>query len=269
MPRRSGSRIALSVDWDYFVVNPEGSGQENLMLYDWGHTEKWDYMVNAVWVQRASVLLNAGEELLETSGEEVHFWERFKLAPSVRVIVAESHFAAFDALAGFDAVVSYDAHHDFGYDPRFGERLLGLDLNQEVKIDCGSWALGLALTEGTHIDVRYPGWKHWAFDEVVNDDTAGWLRVLCKRKWSLCGDEPRETIDTVFICRSGAWSPAWLDDDFDAFLSRLPAGAQIEYPNGPVEKRAWSLEAVEEFSLAMKAINEEYREGVAFVSAGT
>jgi hypothetical protein len=121
--------------------------------------------------------------------------------------VAESHLEIWNIAEreSFSDIWNFDAHHDCGY----GDGKHGV-------IECDNWGLPF-LINGTRVHVRYPRWR------------AYWREVEPKTEWpgpgldraTDTGQAMRRRFDTAFVCRSGAWVPAWLDDEWDRFTTSL------------------------------------------------
>lgn len=153
------------------------------------------------------------------SGEEKTFWSRFQLAPDAVIFYAESHKDIIHpvVLEGVGRVLNFDAHHDAGYHRPKNE-----------KVSCENWIQHLP--RGTAAEVIYPYWKFYA-KRVERTPLKRVPRIIDDRK-------PCETvIDRIFLCRSGAWVPGWLDDEFDTFLQSCPAGSKIQV--APLVERKW------------------------------
>jgi hypothetical protein len=228
--------VGLSVDWDYFFETPEGNPDADLIemsLYDWGHGESDIFLHSAIWETRAGSILASGREMPGLSGEEEGFWSRFRFSPVCSIHVADSHRFGSIVFKGFDQVINFDAHHDLGY---YGE-FEGLD--------CGNWARRfLEGNPGSRYEVRYPRWKSW--EESVQPEEVD------PERWSKgWGDDPVEVeIDRVFICRSGAWTPPWLDEGFEDFI--LECRKEVGVPGvvgwDVIFRRMWDQENVERLS---------------------
>ncbi len=194
----------LSVDWDYFVPSIDGE-------FALGAAEGFsDDMVDALWDARAAQLLAGGRALPGTSGDEEGFWDRFALRPPAALFYADSHAqAAHPALRHqYAQVWNFDAHHDAGYEGALE------DVFRLGWVGCANWMCYYHL-QGAALHVRYPGWRGGAMvrelgplcgvDRAVDD----WAEVPV-------------VFDAVFVARSGALTPPWLDDGFDRFIRSAP-----------------------------------------------
>lgn len=231
----------LCVDWDSFFADKLGSNDPDWGLYDWGHAES-DFFIHALWSNRAMGFVMNGLPLPETTGEERTFWPRFRFDADAKLYFAESNASAVHPdLLGEEDVYSqvwlYDAHHDSGY-RRKGQTVRSL--TQAGQWSCEDWMV-LYKYLGASCHVRYPTWKTWAFDVEPKP------LVPVDRKFD-DGGEPRNgrspiSFDRIFVCRSGAWVPSWLDDRFEQFLRDCPVQDQTGL-HGPLPPREFSMDQV-------------------------
>jgi len=180
----------LSIDWDFFF--PDSTP------YDWGHRES-PLFIDMLWSTRtASHNPFTKKSVIEEYRPEVpkDFWRIVTNRPS-RLLMAESHCHIFDLLIFPEPaeVVNLDAHHDLGYGP--GDK----DLNC---IHAGNWVWAAKKMKCvSSYTLCYPEWRRGHEEPRKKDKT--------KVVYGL--PEPAE-YDMVFICRSGAWTPPWYDDQF-------------------------------------------------------
>jgi len=198
----------LSVDFDYFFPTP-APGQDDWQLYDWGMAES-DLYKYMLWDHRAAAFFQAGLPLPTLSGEQVGFWKQFRFTPDAKLWVADSHAMIVDepVLDQVDEIWSFDAHHDFGYN----EGAVGRVLNQNL-VTCDTWALSAALTSGP-VHVRFPRWQDASQQDYPLTPFLGATHS------DLAVYDPAEKLPRfgrVFLCRSAAWVPPWLDHQFISF----------------------------------------------------
>jgi hypothetical protein len=261
----------LVVDWDYFYprgfeMNDEycavmEARGDSVWNYDWGHQENGMF-IEMMWPIRASGFMRRGvDPLPSTTGEEITFWEQFSFAGDVEVFVGESNsYAAHPFVTGeegstdINEVWLYDAHHDCGYrghDPH--------EVVEKGEYECGNWMM-LYWSHGARLYVRYPTWAEWKKREFRMDLP----KRSVNRRTAAPTNGPKGPIDRVFICRSGAWVPPWVDEKFIDFVHACPnAGLSYTVINGepynPMEVRKFSLEEAKAYTDSMR-IAEEARE---------
>ena len=193
----------LTVDWDYFFPNPMESGESDpYYLYDWGHREAPFFVGPLLWNIRAGAFAERGLPLPGTSGEELNFWSHFEFAPKAKLFVSDSHACAGtpEVASGATEIWNLDAHHDFGYGP----------VQPGGQFDCGDWLRMVEMLTAARVRVRYPRWKPKAL--AVDRAPAGLDAKLFDPA------EKMPVFDRLHICRSGAWSPTWLDEQFVQFV---------------------------------------------------
>jgi hypothetical protein len=210
----------LSVDWDYFVPSIDhefvASVRGAPIPYALHGGEVFpDVMLDGLWDSRAAALLAGGQALPGTSGEEDGFWERVHLAPAARLYFADSHAqAAHTAVrTGVTEVWNFDAHHDCGYEGAWDDPLrLGW-------VGCANWMCAYALG-GASLHVRYPSWRRDAVQREV--------APLCPVERTIDdGCAVPLSFEVIFVARSSAWTPPWLDERFEAFLAAAPVARRI------------------------------------------
>ncbi len=257
----------LSVDWDYFFPKIEHSSQprfsQEWALYDWGHKES-RLMIDLIWGTRAAGFLAAGLSLPGTTGEEEHFWARFHFTKRAKLYLAESHSALGDEKVighGVREIVNFDAHHDAGYHHRsFEDALRAMEIKNDKGIGhrmaCDDWAV-YAAARGIPVVTKYPAWRSWAMnDEGGEPEPEAPIERMIDD-----GTPFAEPFGRVFVCRSGAWTPSWLDDKFETFVKA--AGLEVVVLQPPSD-RAFNMADVEQDVKHIKAvelINEAITEG--------
>jgi len=210
----------LSVDWDYFVPSIDQefveSARGGRIPYALSGGEVFsNALLDGLWDSRAATLLAGGQTLPGTSGDEQAFWDRLRLDPSARLYFADSHAQAAHAAVrdNVTEVWNFDAHHDCGYEGSWDDPLrLGW-------VACANWMCAYALG-GASLHVRYPSWRR----DAVRREVA----PLCPVERTI--DDSRAvplTFDVVFVARSSAWTPPWLDEHFEAFLAAAPVARRV------------------------------------------
>ncbi|WP_243093897.1 hypothetical protein [Thermus thalpophilus] len=215
----------LVVDFDYFFPVPQDPRHPEAHLYAWAHFET-PYYLQEAWEARALAFLLRGLPLPQAQGWK-GFWERFNFTSGARLFYADSNALAFHPRVreGVEEVVLFDAHHDAGY------RLLG------EEPACDDWMVFYARA-GARLAVYYPPWRNPSLEPEPQVPLA---RALDP------GGKVAGVFHRVFLCRSGAWVPPWVDPSFFAFLEAAPL---------PKE----ALEAVEPRELDVEALKGRVRE---------
>lgn len=209
----------LSVDWDFFIPVALNDPKQ-MFLYDWGHRDSGKLFLEDLWYHRGATFQANGLPLPDTSGEEIGFWDRFDFAPGAQLFFADSHVRAFSPEVSQDVitVVNFDAHHDGGYNTTLNA------IRKADQVDCSSWMAGYHMC-GAMVQTIYPRWKAWAKQVEAKP-------AIPKMARRVDGDKnmPKRFMpfDRVFVCRSGGWSPSWLDPKFDQFLKDCPLEKKID-----------------------------------------
>lgn len=218
-------KCLLSVDWDYFVYTQK----EN-----WGSYIENNRNVINLWYKRYIQCRNRGksiEKSFELSRNANIFWNKikrnFKFDKSLKVYISDSHVLSYDIAKKYDCneVYLFDAHSDLGYG--------GLSsLNFEV--NCANW-LGKLLknniiNKANIIYSPYTTEKPEYFKEIKNKYNVNFIDI----------DDLEKDIyvPSLHICRSGAWTPPWFDEDFKEFIDEL----KVPYKIVDCPKRNWSPE---------------------------
>lgn len=168
-------------------------------------------MRDAIWTIRAAGFLRADKSLPGTTGEESTFWSRFNFDANTKLYYADSHVRAANkrVMAGVTDVWNFDAHHD-AY--RSVEEVV-----KAVRVSCEDWTV-LYHILGIPVTSVFPQWAEYRTDSepkipmYVSVDT---------------GAEIRPGFNRIFICRSSAWTPSWLEDKFWEFIDACPVKTKI------------------------------------------
>ena len=272
------TKAFLSVDWDYFV--------RSLGAWDWAHKEAPFFMSGEMWSIRLAPFMAQGFDLIDEMSPDK--WARPKPETFWSVLkqlgynfdyledfaVAESHSAAapsFYEMARWpedypDYIINFDAHHDLGY----CEWARLHEMIEEGTCTCDMWLCALLeWLPGIKTRIVYPNWLR---EESSLDDQWDHLKKSLPRKMlrrvemGFFEDEdgsigevvhrPRENIEvlSLFICRSGAWTPPWLDEQFVEFVNEAaretgmaPEEFESSHKTGfkPLEPRKFSIESAQ------------------------
>lgn len=175
---------------------------------------------------RAAAFFRCGVSLPGLSGEERSFWNRCQTAPGATLFLADSHALATDpcVLEDVGHISHLDAHHDAGY----GGPASAATLLADGEVDCGNWLLA-AMLQGTHAEVVYPTWKPRGVHERAPS-----LPVTRRVD---DGAPLAGPFDRVFLCRSGAWTPPWVEDAFWDLVDAWPGAGRVWLED--VTRRHW------------------------------
>lgn len=230
----------LVVDWDYFFKVPQHPDPD-WSLYDWGHKET-PFFIGPVWVIRAATFMGAKGAVPTTTGEERDFWSKFKFSPTARIYVSDSNSYSASQVLRQDTsrVVLFDAHHDSGYGGGRVNYRKGI-------VTCDNWMMHYSKA---HRTVVFPDW--------LNRDMWGTPEQSIYMATTKDYDFTRHTFDAVHVCRSGAWVPPWLDQDFITFVNGFRTSQNIlrrfllphslephDYPYKAMELRKFNPEDVQ------------------------
>ncbi len=220
-------RCLLSIDWDYFIYTKE---------YNWGsYTENNRSLVD-LWYKRYIQQKAWGKDIQDSfqlSSELDVFWERIRkhyiLAEGVKVYVSDSHALSYNIATENNCkiVCLFDAHADLGYG--------GLSsLNFEV--NCSNW-LGKLLKDKQIIeaDIFYSPYTTEKPDFFKPMNSIYNVGYYNPDEWN-----KDVIVSAIHICRSGAWTPPWLDNRFIQFADALG----IPYETVSCPARKWDTENI-------------------------
>jgi len=198
----------LSIDWDYFIHSP---------LYSWGIYLENEKNLIDIWYKRYIQAKARGEDLQNAfwlSPELNTFWhkikKRFKFVQDIKVYVSDSHALSYKIAIAHSCktVFMFDSHADLGYG--------GLS-SLEFEVNCSNW-LG-KLLKNQHIKAANIIYGPYA--EETAEQFSSLNRIYNIKYPSLKDLNQTVTISALHICRSGAWTPPWMDDEFFNFINAL------------------------------------------------
>jgi hypothetical protein len=188
-------KTLVTIDWDFYVPEkPE---------WDWGHQESLLFL-DIVWRSRLGLY-----EAVKTSGTEVGFWKELGRKVDMsrcKLNLSDSHCFVYLIANEADTIILFDAHHDCWH----GDNL-GVD-KEDHNIYCHNWLREWLIgSQSRRLIWVKPEWADERF--VVPEDLEDRVEVLGY------GDRmPVDRADWLHICRSGCWTPPWLDEAFVAFV---------------------------------------------------
>lgn len=215
-------RCLLSIDWDYFIYTQD----------KWGsYIENTKSLLDS-WYKRYIQAKAQGEDLQKAFGlspEVDEFWGKikqcFEFTGDTKTYVSDSHAFSYEIAKEnhCQAVYMFDAHADLGY----GE-LSALDF----EVNCSNW-LGKLLKEEA-VKEAYIFYSPYTTEKP---DYFQPVNSMYKVKYCDFNDLTGKTITVpaVHICRSGAWTPPWLDRKFYQFVDALG----LPYTVADCPERKW------------------------------
>jgi hypothetical protein len=228
------TRAVLSIDFDFWA-------EHDAARLDWGQRET-PLGINLLWQLRLADVLRAGEPVDavhlphdEPTPGSLFRWltERGNKLSNYRLSVVESHGAIVDFLKGKRRpmnIVNIDAHADMGYS------------EAREPLDCSNWVEELVEAgRANRVLQVYPRWakrylpcEDWRAEFGLK--AIRWEREYkCRHDvtYGLDGVPKDLEFTDVFICRSGAWVPPWLDDDFVRLVGPFIGGCRAAWSQWP------------------------------------
>ncbi|HHY81278.1 MAG TPA: arginase [Clostridiales bacterium] len=220
-------KCLLSIDWDYFIYTKNDN---------WGSYIENKRSLVDLWYKRYIQEKALGRDIKESyklSPAWNTFWKRiekyFIYANDIKAYVSDSHALSYEIAKenSCQIVCLFDSHADLGYG--------GLpSLNFEV--NCSNW-LGKLLKDKQikEANIFYSPYtieKPEYFKQINS--------IYNIRYCSFSHLNKSFKVSAVHICRSGAWTPPWLDDKFTQFIDAMG----IEYEIADCPARKWDTENI-------------------------
>lgn len=193
-------RTLVTIDWDFFV--PER------LEWDMGHSETLLFL-KMLWHSRYRY-----RDEMVTDGNERTFWQSAIGKAALDnckgpVFVSDSHLFAYDVAKKIRAgrVVNIDAHHD----------CWPVDMTPTgPTIGCHNWLRAYQDLSGCAVQWIAPAHSHVRDDDHKDLHNGGlsWSHSLLAAALLVNSDDEV----TIHICRSGCWTPPWLDEQFRQFV---------------------------------------------------
>ena len=210
----------ISIDWDFFV--PEDP------MWDFGHRESRMFL-NLMWKMRGADYLKK----IKTTGREKGFWARLRKKidiGSATVGVSESHAVLTPtALSECRRLILFDAHHDC------------FSTQEEGFTCCGDWARQwLECDKNRRLTWVRPAWV----DPRPPKDLAARIDVFDEDSFD---GADMKMASFIHICRSGCWTPPWLDGKFIKFVRQVhPSPTILQDGDWDAMKERWAAEDYKE-----------------------
>ncbi|SHK73811.1 hypothetical protein SAMN02745163_04377 [Clostridium cavendishii DSM 21758] len=215
-------KYLLSIDWDYFIYTKK----EN-----WGSYIESNRNIINLWYKRYFQFKEQGKDFkkafLLSAGVNT-FWKElnkhFVFKSDAHIYVSDSHALAYDVAKEneCDGIYLFDAHSDLGYG--------GLE-SLEFEVNCANW-LGKLFKDKyiNEADIIYSPFTIESpddFKEISNAYNVNFMSINNIKK--------NTEISELHICRSGAWTPPWLDSKFLKFIKE----AKLPYKVIDCSMRKW------------------------------
>ena len=205
-------QLIVNVDWDYFFPD--------ISRFDLGHKET-EFFIAKMWSLRAHLV-----DILVPSGHEV-FWNLLKTVgiEPYKITISESHahcvetvLKSWNTFPLETVMVVFDQHLDAAHRGEY--------------VDCENWLLKLLeeiKSYGGFMTVLYvmPGFSLEEYSQIVPKKWMGWVHLMNFSQFMEYMKNEEIVNLPGFVCRSGAWTPPWCDDEFDKFVNS--SGAEISY----------------------------------------
>jgi len=222
-------RCLLSIDWDYFIYTK----------YNWNSYLENNRGLIDLWYKRYIQAKARGEDIqkaFQLSSELDTFWSKikkhFKLVKNIKVYVSDSHALSYKIAKENDckAVYLFDFHADLGYG--------GLSsLNFEV--NCSNW-LGKLLKDKQIKEANIVYSPHTTEKPEYFEPMNSIFNINYYDFNDFADFDKSTVVSAIHICRSGAWTPPWLDNKFTHFVDSL--GIPYKIVNCP--ERKWDTSSI-------------------------
>lgn len=204
--------IGITIDWDYFT--PYDS------MWDIQHVESLLYL-DFLWKARGHLV-----DTFKTSGEEASFWPWLREHFTFDEVFNEAYLWVSDSHAlivkdwriwhASDVIISFDQHHDCWPTEEDNRDEEG----RMEHIACHTWGRAwLEENPDRRLVWVYP--DHLDIEEYGDFETVEGVRdqlIILPRKEFDASYYDEDEVSGVHVCRSGCWTPPWLDSAFRKFI---------------------------------------------------
>ncbi|NLM12879.1 MAG: arginase [Epulopiscium sp.] len=212
----------LSIDWDYFIYPRES----------WGIYFENSKSLMDLWYKRYIQAKARGEDIYKAFWlflEPKTFWNKikkcFKFTKNIKTYVSDSHVLSYELAKenNCEAVYLFDAHSDLGY---------GGFSSLNFEVNCSNW-LGKLLKDKL---IKEANIFYSPYTSEKPEDFKPMNDHYNIRYWDLNHFDQCIMVSVIHICRSGAWTPPWLDNKFIQFIDSL----KIPYEIVDCPERKWN-----------------------------
>ncbi|MCY6957273.1 arginase [Clostridium brassicae] len=230
--------ILLSIDWDYFVkIKREWCGSyienDTNLKYRW-YKRYLDEKRKGINIEK-KVILGAGVN---------SFWKKifkhFNISKKTPLYISDSHKFSYNIGEKYNCkeVYLFDAHSDLGYG--------GLE-SLKFEVNCANW-LGKLFVENIVKDAKII-YSPYSFEESEDFKEINETFNINYIDMSEIGMDIK--VSAIHICRSGAWTPPWMDKHFYKFINE----AKLHYREIEKMERKWNLKELNLSDAIMCFIN--------------
>ncbi|MFU0784463.1 arginase [Clostridium sp.] len=195
----------LSIDWDYFIPieqNWSGSYIENKenMMFIW-YKRYFDSMKRGINIEKSIKV----ERDLNVFLKIIRKYIKFK--NNIKMYVSDSHKYSYDIAKAnkCENVINFDAHSDLGYG--------GME-SLKFEVNCANWLGKLfkdnIINRASIVYSPYTLEEESEFKEINSK-----FNIKYIKEDSL----PNIEVDSIHLCRSGSWTPPWLDEKFNSLIA--------------------------------------------------
>lgn len=200
----------LSIDWDYLV---NATMKERMTMFpDGGNENLPNGLLDYIWMNRYADYPKLSD--IDVDKFALNYLKNFiqrHCNRHTQIMVADSHRHIFNMVYLMHVkdqpvtVINVDFHHDCYGSPK----------NPEV--DCGNWVTQMFVNGKNKLNMPlFESQYLWVKREDSDEpkESYSWSKSISIKELGKLEDF---TLDVLFICRSGTWSPPHLDRDFIKF----------------------------------------------------
>lgn len=218
----------LSIDWDYFICIKNKH-------YFGSYIENKRTIVD-LWYKRYIQEKEQGKDIQDyfyLFPEVECFWSKmkkiFQFDKNIKVYVSDSHAFSYKIAKEnhCNKVYLFDAHADLGY---------GGISSLDFEVNCANW-LGKLLKDKI---IKEANIIYSPFTKEKISDFDAMNQKFPINYFTIEDMDQKIPLSFIHICRSGAWTPPWLDNKFRKFIQDL----QLPYTKINFPYRKWDVEHI-------------------------
>lgn len=238
----------LSVDWDYLVNATE---EERLEMFpDGGNEDLPQTILDLVWSSRYAQFPDLSKIQVDFPALKIikKFIQSHKTLKT-QGLVTDSHKYLYDMVSKAHKkgqpinLINIDHHHDC-----YGS-------GQLPEIDCGNWMIQMVENRYNRLvspqDISYTWIKREDSDCEEFSKRFNWGKSA---SIDYLNSVEGFTIDLLFICRSGVWSPPHLDKQFIKFVEEMVYDLPFYHIQPEVAETRYTDQFVNNFQIELEFI---------------